>query len=78
MSELIEKFEADILSLPPQQRAFLADRLLSSLKGEDCLTDIDSAWLVEVEERYRQYKRGLQQGIPADIVFTEAKEATKG
>ncbi len=76
MPELLEKIESDLLSLPSQQRAFLADRLLSSLDGEEHLTDIDVAWLAEVENRYEQYKKGLQKGIPGKVVFSEAKEIT--
>ncbi len=74
MTELLEKIENDLLSLSSQQRAFLADRLLSSLSGEDQLTDRDAAWLAEAEKRYEQYQKGLQKGIPAEVVFSKAKE----
>ncbi len=72
MTELIKKIEKDVLSLPPQQRAFLADRLLSSLV-ENTLTDVDIAWLDEVQSRYEKYIQGLQPGLSADEVFREAK-----
>ncbi len=74
MAELLEKIENDLLSLPSQQRAFLADRLLRSLDGEEHLTDIDAAWLVEVEKRYEQYQKGLQKGISAEAIFSEARK----
>ncbi|PID76328.1 MAG: addiction module protein [Deltaproteobacteria bacterium] len=77
MTELLKKIENSLLCLPSRQRAFLADRLLSSLEGEEHLTDMDTAWLIEIEDRYDQYKKGLQQGIPADIVFSEAKRVTR-
>ncbi len=40
MSELLKKIENEVFSLSNQERAFLADRLLSSL-GEDSFNDID-------------------------------------
>ena len=48
------KVEQDALNLPPEQGAFLADRLLSSLSGE-VLSDVDAAWVAEAERRYQEY-----------------------
>jgi len=67
----LEKLEQEALSLSRQQRAFLADRLLNSLDG-DVLTDVDTAWIVEAEQRYKEYKEGKRQGITAQDVFAEA------
>ena len=55
MATVLEKIEIEALNLTRQERAFLADRLLSSLDG-DSLTDVDSAWIVEAERRYQEYK----------------------
>lgn len=76
MSELLERIENEALSLPAQERAFLADRLLSSL-GENTLTDIDAAWIAEAERRYEEYKQGKRPGIPAKQVFSEADRIIK-
>ena len=76
MSELLERIENEVLSLSKQERAFLADRLLSSL-GENNLTDIDVAWIAEAERRYEEYKNGKRPGIPANEVFTEADRIIK-
>ena len=57
MSAVLEKVERDAMSLPDQQRAFLADRLLSS---------------VEAERRYGEYKSGKRQPISASQVFDQA------
>ncbi|MBI5556189.1 MAG: addiction module protein [Deltaproteobacteria bacterium] len=76
MSNLIEKLEHDLLLLSRQERAFLADRLLSSLDG-DTLTDVDAAWVSEAERRYDEYKKGKRTGIPADQVFAEADRMLK-
>jgi hypothetical protein len=40
-SSLLKKIEQEALSLSRQERAFLADRLLSSLDG-DTLTEVDT------------------------------------
>jgi putative addiction module component (TIGR02574 family) len=71
MTDLLKKIETEALSLSHQERAFLADRLLSSL-GDDVLTDIDVAWIAEAERRYQEYKEGRRSGIDAKDVFAEA------
>ncbi len=72
----LEKVESEALSLSRQERAFLADRLLSSLDG-DVLSDVDAAWIVEAEHRYQEYKEGKRQGIAAQDVFAEADQMLK-
>ena len=57
MSELLKKLEHEAQSLSKQERAFLADRLLSSLDG-DVLNDVEEAWIAEAERRYKEYKEG--------------------
>jgi putative addiction module component (TIGR02574 family) len=76
MATPLEKVEQDALSLPPEQRAFLADHLLSSLGGE-VLSDVDAAWIAEAERRYQEYKDGKRTPIPAADVFAEADRLLK-
>jgi putative addiction module component (TIGR02574 family) len=76
MSDLLKKIEDEALSLSSQERAFLADRLLSSL-DEDVFTDIDVAWIAEAERRYQEYKEGKRPGIAAQKVFAEADRIMK-
>ena len=76
MSDLLKKIENEVLLLSNQERAFLADRLLSSL-SEDVLTDIDAAWIDEAERRYKEYKEGSRPGINAKEVFAEADRILK-
>lgn len=71
MSNLLKKIQHDALNLTGQERAFLADRLLSSL-GDDVLTDVDAAWIEEAERRYQDYKEGKRQGVSAQDVFAKA------
>jgi putative addiction module component (TIGR02574 family) len=76
MSDLLKKIEDEALSISSQERAFLADRLLSSL-DEDVFTDIDVAWIAEAERRYQEYKEGKRPGIAAQKVFAEADRIMK-
>jgi putative addiction module component (TIGR02574 family) len=76
MSNLLIKIEHEALRLSVQERAFLADRLLSSL-DEDTLTDIDAAWIAEAERRYQEYKEGKRPGVAAQEVFSESDRMLK-
>ena len=71
MSAILDKVEQEALSLPREERAFLADRLLSSLGGE-VLSDVDTAWVIEAERRYGEYQAGKRHPISAASVFAEA------
>jgi len=71
MTPVLERVEHDALSLPDEERAFLADRLLSSLDGE-VLSDVDAAWVAEAERRYTEYKAGKRKPVPAAKVFADA------
>jgi len=76
MSNLLEKIQKDALSLSGKERAFLVDRLLSSL-GDDVLTEVDAAWIEEAERRHQGYKQGKRPGISAKDVFAEADSFLK-
>ena len=75
MALSIEEIESDLLQLPRQERAFLADRLLGSLDAEvfaEVFNDIEEAWIEEAERRYQEYKSGKRPGIASQAVFAEA------
>ena len=76
MPVALEKLEQDVLGLPQHERAFLADRLISSL-GDEALGDVDVAWVTEAERRYQEFKEGKRQPIPAAAVFAEADRMSK-
>jgi putative addiction module component (TIGR02574 family) len=75
-SSLLKKIEQEALSLSRQERAFLADRLLSSLDG-DALTEVDAAWIAEAERRYQEYKKGKRPGLGMRDVFAEVDRILK-
>ena len=76
MTSLLEKIQREANKLSSQERAFLADRLLSSLDRDE-FTDIDSAWIAEVEFRYNEYKEGKRPGIDAKEVFNDVNQIVK-
>ena len=59
----------EALSLPPAERAEIAERLLSSL-DRPSQEGIDALW-EEAEERLDAFDRGEIQAIPAEQVFEQ-------
>ena len=60
------------LSLPGEERAALADKLLQSL-DEDDQERIDRLWAKESEDRIAAYERGEIAAIPGNEVFAALK-----
>jgi len=58
------------LSLPPAERAEIAEHLLSSLNPPS-QDGIDALWGKEAEERLDAFDRGEIKAIPAKQVFEE-------
>ena len=71
MLELAERLIKQALDLPPDERARVAERLLSSLEPE--LSPIDLLWALEAEDRLDAYERGEIKAIPAEEVFSSIK-----
>ena len=62
--------EREALRLTEKQRARIALRLLSSLEPtEGSPSEIEAAWLEEVERRDREIEDGTVTTIPAEKVF---------
>ena len=76
MSMNIEMILREALSLPVQERAQLAEQLLSSL---DTLSEaeIEQLWFQEAARRAAEMDQGLAQRIPAEIVHREAQALLK-
>jgi putative addiction module component (TIGR02574 family) len=68
----IEKIKDDLLHLPYNERAFLAEKLLDSLDEEED-PEAEKFWIEEVERRYKEYKEGKVKLIPAEAVFDEVR-----
>lgn len=67
MTANAERVLADALSLPPGERAELAERLFSSLNiSQD---ELDRLWAQEADSRIDAYERGRIKTISAQQVF---------
>jgi putative addiction module component (TIGR02574 family) len=65
----------EALTLPPDERAEIAERLLLSLDSER--QRLDALWAIEVEDRLDAYDRGEIETIPAERVFDEIRSKIK-
>jgi putative addiction module component (TIGR02574 family) len=74
MASELEILEAQALRLSAEERAHLADRLISSL-FED--SGIEEAWSVEVERRIEDVESGRGELIPAEQAIARARAAIK-
>jgi putative addiction module component (TIGR02574 family) len=70
MDVTLEQLEAAALSLPPEGRARLAERLLASLEDDP---EVTAAWLEEVKRRNADIEEGRVVPIPAEEVFAKAR-----
>ena len=68
----LKQIEDEVLHLPEEERAKLAQKLLLSLdtpsEGE-----IAEDWLVEAQRRARELDEGIVQPVPADEVRRKAQ-----
>lgn len=64
--------EQEALSLSPEDRAKLAQRLLLSLEALS-EEQVRESWLIEAEQRAREIDRGEVKPIPAEEVRRKAR-----
>jgi putative addiction module component (TIGR02574 family) len=69
-----EEVISEALALPPDTRALLADRLLTSLESPQ-REEIDKLWAEEAERRIRQIETGEVKPIPGEEVFKEIRDS---
>ena len=74
MSNQLETVEAQALKLSPEERAQLADRLITSLFDDQ---EIESAWATEVERRIEEIESDRAKLIPAADSIARARAAIK-
>ena len=69
-----EQIQVEALSLPPQERAELAERLLDSL----CTSSTDEVaqeWLAAANERLEEIRSGRVTPIDGDTVLANARKS---
>ncbi len=67
---------ASALSLPKEDRASVAKKLIESLDDEDDLVseeEAEAAWAVELERRARQVEEDLNAGRPVGRTWEEVR-----
>lgn len=74
MSTTVDKIVAEALALPPQARAFVAERLIESLDA-DPGDGISPAWREEIRRRCREIEEGAVELRGAAGVFAKAYNA---
>jgi len=76
MSDRETEIFEEALSLPPGERAALAERLLSSLDTPD-RQRVDQLWAREAEDRLDAYEQGGIEAVPAERIFDQIGSKTK-
>lgn len=76
MPDTLEELQTQARSLPPEERAKLADFLLDSLRDAP-LAEIEQAWEREIEGRVAAFERGDLPTISAESVFAEARRLAR-
>jgi len=71
-----ETIRREALSLPAQERAALAEQLLSSLEALS-EAEIEQLWFQEAARRAAKLDQGAAQRIPSDVVRREAQALLK-
>ena len=74
MSNQLDMVEAQALQLSPEERAQLADRLITSLFDDH---EIEDAWAAEVEHRIEEIESGRAKLIPAADSIARARAEIK-
>ena len=74
MSLPIEVLEAEVLSLSPQERSRLLDRLIASLDPDPVW---EQAWAAEVDRREAAIEAGRARWLPGDEVVARLRSALK-
>lgn len=67
-SELI----AEAVALPVEERARMAETLLSSLNPPE--SDVDAAWASEARRRLDELREGRVAAIPGETVFERIRQ----
>jgi putative addiction module component (TIGR02574 family) len=70
------EIEEQAKSLPPEERARLAESLLESLRQEG-IAEIEAAWEQEIQARVAAYQRGEEALIDAEAVIAELRQIAR-
>ena len=74
MTVTLAELEAQALQLSPEQRAHLADKLLSSLAADPSVED---AWSQVIDRRIAEFESGNARDIPIEDALSRARAAIR-
>lgn len=74
MPRTMEQLAEEALSLPSEERALLADRLVESLDAAEA-NRIDRLWASEAKRRRDEVRQGLVQTIPGDEALARVRRS---
>ena len=66
----LDQLKQEVLKLPAEQRARLAERIISSLDEE---AEIEREWLAEVRRRDAELDTGEVEGIPLEDALASVR-----
>jgi len=64
-----KKLIEEVISLPVEERALIADSILRSLNPAE--SDIDKKWIEMAKKRLKELKSGKIKAVPGDEVFNK-------
>ena len=76
MSALLGELEQQACTVSPEERAHFAEVLLESLR-DTALSEIETEWEREIENRVAAFDRGELRTYPAEEVFAEARRMAR-
>lgn len=68
----MKELENELMQLSQETRASLAEKLIRSLEAEQH-TEVETAWIEELERRYRAIQNGEVDALDADKVFSSIR-----
>ena len=74
MPMTIEQIAAEALTLPSEERALLADRLVESLDAAE-VNRIDRVWATEAKRRRDEVRSGSVRTIPGDEALARVRRS---
>ena len=75
MSITLETLQAEVLRLPPADRAKLLDRLIASL---DVDAGAEAAWDALADEREQELQAGVAEAVPLEVVVARLEARFPG
>lgn len=78
MSSSVEKLTKEILALPADARAILADRLAESLDPLLLDEHLHTLWAEEARKRVEEVRTGKVKTLPAKVVLARVRKSIDG